>query len=145
MQNGQAERRVSARIQEKQREDKLRLVKRRVELLDDIKEASDDNKKQKNISSRNRRKAKDSQNVVEGDKVPVKTTKCESESVNGNAVNSAEKTDKAVSLSEKSDHAKVKETLRLFNKHYLHFVQVGFTISNTTDDLVLFCSVWFCF
>lgn len=138
MQSGQAERRVSARIQEKQREEKLRLVKRRVELLDDTEGGSDGKKKQNNISSRKRRKEEDSENVEEGEKVPVQTTKCESESVNGNAVNLADKSDHAVKLAEKSDHAKVKETLRLFNKHYLHFVQVGFTISNTIYNFVLF-------
>ncbi|XP_044466136.1 histone-lysine N-methyltransferase, H3 lysine-9 specific SUVH4-like isoform X2 [Mangifera indica] len=114
LQSGQAERRVSARIQEKQREEKLRLGKRRVELPDDAERGSDAKKKQHNVSRRKERKEEDSVNLEDERKVPVQTTKSESESVNGNAVN----------LAEKSDHAKVKETLRLFNKHYLHFVQV---------------------
>ncbi|KAJ0110670.1 hypothetical protein Patl1_02539 [Pistacia atlantica] len=124
LESGQAERRMSARIQEKQREEKLRLVKRRVELLGDTEGGSDGKKKQNNISSRKRRKEEDSENAEEGDKVPVQTTKCESESMNGNAVNLADKGDHVINLAEKSDHAKVKETLRLFNKHYLHFVQL---------------------
>lgn len=130
MQSGQAERRVSARIQEKQREEKLRLGKRRVELPDDAERGSDAKKKQHNVSRRKKRKEEDSVNLEDERKVPVQTTKNESESVNGNAVN----------LAEKSDHAKVKETLRLFNKHYLHFVQVSFTIPNSIYNFGL---VWF--
>ncbi|KAK6928600.1 SET domain [Dillenia turbinata] len=38
---------------------------------------------------------------------------------------------------EKSDHARVKDTLRLFNKHYLHFVQVGVVVI-LCRDLMLF-------
>ncbi|XP_031255904.1 histone-lysine N-methyltransferase, H3 lysine-9 specific SUVH4 isoform X2 [Pistacia vera] len=124
LESGQAERRMSARIQEKQRVEKLRLVKRRVELLGDTEGGSDGKKKQNNISSRKRRKEEDSENAEGGDKVPVQTTKCENESMNGNAVNLADKGDHSINLAEKSDHAKVKETLRLFNKHYLHFVQL---------------------
>lgn len=138
-----AQRRVSARIQEKQREEKqreekLRLVKRRVDLLTDeiidnngaaVDDGEVDDEKKSTInafgkSNKRGRKVKHAQNVkteeevedekFEKGKVSVETTSSGAELVNGNAVN----------FVEKSDHAKVKETLRFFNKYYLQGVQV---------------------
>lgn len=138
-----AQRRVSARIQEKQREEKqreekLRLVKRRVDLLTDeiignngaaVDDGDVDDEEKSTInafskSNKRGRKVKDAENVekeeeveeekLEKGKVSVESTSSGAELVDGNVVNFAEK----------SDHAKVKETLRLFNKYYLQGVQV---------------------
>lgn len=137
-----AQRRVSARIQEKQREEKqreekLRLVKRRVDLLTDeiignngaaVDDGDVDDEEKSTInafskSNKRGRKVKDAENVekeeeveeekLEKGKVSVESTSSGAELVDGNVVNFAEK----------SDHAKVKETLRLFNKYYLQGVQ----------------------
>lgn len=137
-----AQRRVSARIQEKQREEKqreekLRLVKRRVDLLTDeiignngaaVDDGDVDDEEKSTInafskSNKRGRRVKDAENVekeeeveeekLEKGKVSVESTSSGAELVDGNVVNFAEK----------SDHAKVKETLRLFNKYYLQGVQ----------------------
>ncbi|KAL5793502.1 hypothetical protein ACOSP7_002096 [Xanthoceras sorbifolium] len=124
----QGQRRVSARIQEKQ-EEKRRLIKRRVELLGDVVEGGAGNEKENNVYSRKRRKSvvdskkeddsdskkeDDSKNKEEQKEIPAQTTSPSGlELPNGSVVN----------VVEKSDSAKVKETLRLFNKHYLHLVQ----------------------
>ncbi|KAI9178191.1 hypothetical protein LWI28_023703 [Acer negundo] len=89
----QGQRRVSARIQEKQ-EEKQRLVKRRMELLGDVVKGG--------AEEQNEVPSQTTSSAVAGDDLP-----------NGSVVN----------VSEKSDTARVKETLRLFNKHYLQFVQ----------------------
>ncbi|KAJ4729557.1 histone-lysine N-methyltransferase, H3 lysine-9 specific SUVH4 [Melia azedarach] len=112
----QAERRVSARIQQKQREEKLRLVKRRVELLGrstgEVDDDDDDEITQSssNASSKRGRKV---EIIKEEEKISVETTTSGAELANGVVPN----------VVEKSDHAKVKDTLRLFNKYYLHEVQ----------------------
>ncbi|KAK3183902.1 hypothetical protein Dsin_031188 [Dipteronia sinensis] len=118
----QGQRRVSARIQEKQ-EEKQRLVKRRMELLGDVVKGGAGNEKGNNVYSRKKRKSAvdsekkdDSKNEEEQDEVPAQTTSSAAagdELPNGSVVN----------VAEKSDTARVKETLRLFNKHYLQFVQ----------------------
>lgn len=118
----QAERRVSARIQQKQREEKLRLVKRRVELLGrstgEVDDDDDDEITQSssNASSKRGRKV---EIIKEEEKISVETTTSGAELANGVVPN----------VVEKSDHAKVKDTLRLFNKYYLHEVQVWFYFS----------------
>lgn len=135
----QGQRRVSARIQEKQ-EEKQRLVKRRVELLGGVVEGGAGNDKENNVHARKQRKngvdskkeddckkQDESRNGTEeeeqNDVVSVQTTSLPTQTVNelpnGSVVN----------LAEKSDTAKVKKTLRLFNKHYLHLVQVCFLIT----------------
>ncbi|KAK2666007.1 hypothetical protein Ddye_004581 [Dipteronia dyeriana] len=118
----QGQRRVSARIQEKQ-EEKQRLVKRRMELLGDVVKGGAGNEKGNNVYSRKKRKSAvdsekkdDSKNEEEQNEVPAQTTSSAAagdELPNGSVVN----------VAEKSDTARVKETLRLFNKHYLQFVQ----------------------
>ncbi|KAK4346150.1 hypothetical protein RND71_032489 [Anisodus tanguticus] len=67
-----------------------------------------------------------SQAVVDNDVVtdhPVVAEASQSQSpqINGNAI-------------EKSAHARVTETIRRFNKHYLHFVQVGNTYVQEAED-----------
>lgn len=149
-----AQRRVSARIQEKQREEKqreekLRLVKRRVNLLTDeiignngaaVDDGDVDDVEKSTInafskSNKRGRKVKDAENVereeeveeekLEKGKVSVESTSSGAELVDGNVVNFAEK----------SDHAKVKETLRLFNKYYLQGVQVcRFILANRYNN-----------
>ncbi|KAK0588958.1 hypothetical protein LWI29_007719 [Acer saccharum] len=118
----QGQRRVSARIQEKQ-EEKQRLVKRRMELLGDVVKGGAGNEKGNNVYSRKKRKSAvdsktkdDSKNEEEQNEVPSQTTSSAAagdELPNGSVVN----------VAEKSDTVRVKETLRLFNKHYLQFVQ----------------------
>ncbi|KAI4350432.1 hypothetical protein L6164_004889 [Bauhinia variegata] len=124
------QRRTSARIQAKQKVDKELLVRRRVELLD---EQDDGGIEKKSRSKRSR----SIENVVKveaveegkgGNTVP-KSKSDELTKLEGNATvkgSVEEKVDSesgAANLVEKSDTLKVKETLRLFNKHYLHFVQ----------------------
>ncbi|KAJ7971785.1 histone-lysine N-methyltransferase, H3 lysine-9 specific SUVH4 [Quillaja saponaria] len=128
------ERRVSARIHTKQRAEKELLVRRRVELLDDPEEGGSKNR----TSMRYKRRRKDAnvgdkEVVVEekqkdkGDWGTDESTKS-SGVEGGNAVKMdiEKRVDSecgTANLVEKSDSAKVKDTLRLFNKHYLHFVQ----------------------
>ncbi|KAF5735865.1 histone-lysine N-methyltransferase H3 lysine-9 specific SUVH4 isoform X3 [Tripterygium wilfordii] len=115
------ERRLSLRIQEKHRAEKELLVRRRVELLgdEDLHEVSGSTKstitysRKKSNRGNAREEALDEKIIVgeafRKDQSPVKSEVL-SES-------------KVASVPEKSAHATVKETLRLFNKHYLHFVQ----------------------
>ncbi|GMN57388.1 hypothetical protein TIFTF001_026500 [Ficus carica] len=106
------QRRSSARIQYK----KELLVRRRVELLDEERENGGAPAKKRAtpspaVAASGRRS---SDNGDKEDKpvnlLPEVETKKPSDGVTTNLV-------------EKSDHAKIKDTIRLFNKHYLHFVQ----------------------
>lgn len=133
------QRRTSARIQVKQLAEKKKelLVRQRVELLNEPDSAS----KRKKTNSRV--KSKRDTVSVEEDKDEVVEDKAVSVPVISNDVSKPKDGDASESVEmcapeksktgdengpanvvEKSDHAKVKETLRLFNKHYLHFVQV---------------------
>lgn len=94
-------RRASARIQLKQRAEKEVLVRRRVELLDDREDGRGGGTKKRTPSSNHTRRS------------------------NGPTPIAVENGPTSLNLEGKSDHAKVKETLRLFNKHYLNFVQVS--------------------
>ncbi|XP_012067354.1 histone-lysine N-methyltransferase, H3 lysine-9 specific SUVH4 isoform X2 [Jatropha curcas] len=123
-------RRVSARIQStKLRAEKEKLVRKRVELLDEN-EGGGDGKKRTNVYTRRRVNVENLTEEVVLEKTVSEVVKPAGEAVNLNnggqngAVGGSEGVTGGVScVTEKSAHARVKETLRLFNKHYLHFVQ----------------------
>lgn len=94
-------RRVSSRLQVKQKPQKELLVRRRVELLDDNEEGP-----RKKANVRGRQSLTSENEVAEVPKSGLEGG-----------------ISKASDSVEKSDHVRVKETLRLFNKHYLYFVQ----------------------
>jgi euchromatic histone-lysine N-methyltransferase len=96
-------RRVSSRLQVKQKPQKELLVRRRVELLDDNEEGP-----RKKANVRGRQSLTSENEVAEVPKSGLEGG-----------------ISKASDSVEKSDHVRVKETLRLFNKHYLYFVQVS--------------------
>lgn len=116
-------RRVSARIKTRQSADKELLVRKRVEILDEQDEVNC-RKRAANVYARRRVNV---ENVGEEKKIVIKSG---GEVVNGDFEGKNEVVaDSAIStgtgiVAEKSAHLKVKDTLRLFNKHYLHFVQV---------------------
>ncbi|KAI6677387.1 hypothetical protein NL676_038183 [Syzygium grande] len=140
------QRRCSARIQTKQRAEKELLVRRRVELLDNSDEAPAAGKR-RNVGGRRRSRGEsareeEEEEEEEGPKVEETAAETVEGRENGgvvfvvvgveaaNAGSGADREsqvagdgDNGASMVEKSDFAKVKETLRLFNKHYLHFVQ----------------------
>lgn len=112
-------RRSSARIQDK----KELLVRRRVELLAEDEDKNGGAAKKRTtapaVASSNRRRSfsgSDNGGMEEKpmDLVPEAESKKPIPGVSGPS---------ATNLVGKSDHAKIKDTLRLFNKHYLHFVQ----------------------
>ncbi|OMO72415.1 hypothetical protein COLO4_27624 [Corchorus olitorius] len=111
------QRRVSSRLQAKQKADKELLVKKRVELLDLDEDGARSKKKVVNGDFREKRKLNDDQTGTQN--LP-ETTELK-------MVEMAAKIDALKSIPSnivaKSAHIKVKETIRLFNKHYLHFVQ----------------------
>ncbi|XP_022928431.1 histone-lysine N-methyltransferase, H3 lysine-9 specific SUVH4-like isoform X2 [Cucurbita moschata] len=125
------QRRTSARIQIKQLADKELLVRQRVEILDETDSPS--KRKKKNGPVRSKRNTKSKDKAVEDKAVAVPVSNDVTKSKDGGAsepmeVCALEKSTTAdeggpANVVEKSDHAKVKETLRLFNKYYLHFVQ----------------------
>ncbi|WCJ40240.1 Histone-lysine N-methyltransferase H3 lysine-9 specific SUVH4 [Euphorbia peplus] len=116
-------RRVSARIEMnkvkaeeemvRRRAVKEELVRKRVELLDE--------KEEKKV---NRRRVNEAE-VVEEKKVgeAVETSHGRDGDGDGDGDGVVVENGGGVAVAEKSVYAKVKETLRLFNKHYLHFVQ----------------------
>ncbi|KAF7801874.1 histone-lysine N-methyltransferase, H3 lysine-9 specific SUVH4 isoform X1 [Senna tora] len=119
------QRRTSSRVQAKQKVDKELLVRRRVELLEDRDDAGNGKKSKRSKQSCNNvnvgkkeavSEQRDAKELEESTLHNGKLTLAGSELVidSGNV---------AGNLVDKSDFAKVKETLRLFNKHYLHFVQ----------------------
>jgi euchromatic histone-lysine N-methyltransferase len=119
-------RRESARIKDKRRAEKELQVRRRVELLNEHPVVAGDGGRRKRIKHCYSRRAsvknghgeveKISQGFEVGDKPMNRSLEAENMAVGENG---------AASTFEKSDYAKVKETLRVFNKHYLHFVQVS--------------------
>ena len=113
-------RRTSARIQVKQRE---LLVRRRVELLNDREQGA--TKKRTPSSSSSSSNAKSSAPKEPGEQTLNGVSDTHDQPMNLGLKQSDENGLTPLSLAGKSDHAKVKETLRLFNKHYLHFVQVS--------------------
>ncbi|XP_022989602.1 histone-lysine N-methyltransferase, H3 lysine-9 specific SUVH4-like isoform X3 [Cucurbita maxima] len=124
------QRRTSARIQIKQLAEKELLVRQRVELPDETDSPSKRTKKNGPLRSKRNTKSKDK--AVEDKAVAVPVSNDVTNSKDGGAsepeVCALEKSTTAdegglANVVEKSDHAKVKETLRLFNKYYLHFVQ----------------------
>ncbi|XP_054803543.1 histone-lysine N-methyltransferase, H3 lysine-9 specific SUVH4-like isoform X1 [Prosopis cineraria] len=100
------------------------LVRRRVELLEDRDKAGNDKK-----SKCFKRSCNDENGDEHGDKEggvgkPPRVKKLKEATVVHNKQTSAgSKANGAGNLADKSDFVRVKETLRLFNKHYLHFVQ----------------------
>ncbi|XP_023530817.1 histone-lysine N-methyltransferase, H3 lysine-9 specific SUVH4-like isoform X3 [Cucurbita pepo subsp. pepo] len=120
------QRRTSARIQIKQLAEKELLVRQRVEILDETDSPSKRKKKNGPVRSKRNTKSKDKAVAVP---VSNDVTKSKdggaSEPMEVCALEKSTAADEGgpANVVEKSDHAKVKETLRLFNKYYLHFVQ----------------------
>ncbi|KAK4603111.1 hypothetical protein RGQ29_011904 [Quercus rubra] len=121
------QKRVSPRLKEKQRVEKELLVRRRVELLDDNEEVvasavggggggSEEKSSEKKKKTYKRRCIGGNVNQEEEKKVNGEVAKSAEDSEAGNGAV------KGV-VAEKSDIAKVKETIRLFNKYYLLLVQ----------------------
>lgn len=122
-------RRVSARIKEKQRADKELLFRRRV--LSDQKDSGGGGRG-KSVKHCCKRARADKTANGENENVELEKTHKGFEVAAEPMNRSLEATEAVAACTfEKSDHAKVKETLRLFNKYYLHFVQVS---------VVTFCS-----
>ncbi|KAB1201345.1 Histone-lysine N-methyltransferase, H3 lysine-9 specific SUVH4 [Morella rubra] len=129
-----ATRRVSARIKDKQKAEKELLVRRRVELLDDHQDVGRAGGggvggSGKRIKHCYKRRRTDENVYQEKANVAVAKTDEGFELAAEQMNPSLETNDRvgsetaAATTFEKSDNAKVKETLRLFNKYYLHFVQ----------------------
>lgn len=134
------QRRTSARVQSKQKVDKELLVRRRVELLDDREDASD-RKKTKRCKRSCNDKNVGKEEVVGGQRRVNKleeSTLLDDKSTNVGSVEVVDSGNGTGNFVDKSDFVKVKETIRLFNKHYLHFVQVSFNV-----HFVLICN-WAC-
>ncbi|XP_022934519.1 histone-lysine N-methyltransferase, H3 lysine-9 specific SUVH4 isoform X1 [Cucurbita moschata] len=128
------QRRTSARIQLKQLAEKKELLARqRVEVLDEPESASKRKKTNGQVKSKRNTTPSVAEEVVEDKAVAVPVSNDVAESKDGDASEPLElcASEKSrtgdeggpANIVEKSDHAKVKETLRLFNKYYLHFVQ----------------------
>lgn len=103
-------RRASSRLQGKPRPQKELLVRRRVQLLDEHEDGDREGgglSKRANVYGRRRSHAEN-----------------EAQEASSNGALEGGTGKPSDPLVEKSDHVKVKETLRLFNKHYLYFVQV---------------------
>ncbi|KAG6656146.1 histone-lysine N-methyltransferase, H3 lysine-9 specific SUVH4-like isoform X2 [Carya illinoinensis] len=114
-------RRVSARIKEKQRADKELLFRRRV--LSDQKDSGGGGRG-KSVKHCCKRARADKTANGENENVELEKTHKGFEVAAEPMNRSLEATEAVAACTfEKSDHAKVKETLRLFNKYYLHFVQ----------------------
>ncbi|CAL9014902.1 unnamed protein product [Prunus brigantina] len=102
-------RRASSRLQGKPRPQKELLVRRRVQLLDEHEDGDREGgglSKRANVYGRRRSHAEN-----------------EAQEASSNGALEGGTGKPSDPLVEKSDHVKVKETLRLFNKHYLYFVQ----------------------
>ena len=126
------QKRVSARIKDKQRAEKELLVRRRVELLDDQEDVAaavgggSSEKRKRNYSKKrctgeNVHEEEEKQANGEAAKVAEGLEVGKGKPMNRNL----EAESKGV-VAEKSDCAKVKETIRLFNKYYLLLVQVNY-------------------
>ncbi|KAK9271712.1 hypothetical protein L1049_002075 [Liquidambar formosana] len=132
-------RRVSARIQIKMKNEKLRLLSQRAELLDDVENGSS-RKKTKVYHRRNGKIPKVGEEVVgQKEAVALPVTIGSKEATDCVGVKGVESTSLGLQevaagsgtagestsgiVVEKSAHAMVKETLRTFNKYYLHLVQ----------------------
>lgn len=115
------QRRRSSRVQAKQKLDKEHLVRRRVELLDD----ADEGKKSKRCKRSGNHESVGKEEVV-GEQLRVKnpSTLLDDKLTIVRSEGATDCANGVGNLVDKSDFVKVKETLRLFNKHYLHFVQV---------------------
>ncbi|KAE8021256.1 hypothetical protein FH972_007163 [Carpinus fangiana] len=117
-------RRESARIKDKRIAEKELQVRQRVELLNEQPDVAGEGGRRKRIKHCYSRRAsvknahgeveKISEGFEEADKPMNLSLEAENRAVTENGT---------ASTFEKSDYAKVKETLRVFNKHYLHFVQ----------------------
>ncbi|XP_015893914.3 histone-lysine N-methyltransferase, H3 lysine-9 specific SUVH4 isoform X1 [Ziziphus jujuba] len=116
-------RRFSARIKAKERVEKELLVRRRVELLGADHEEENGGRIRKRAGIRNSSSSagnRDKQQLVEPKILGLEKEKemPEQNKPRTNATSEGQQISKP-----KSDHAKVKETLRLFNKYYLQCVQ----------------------
>lgn len=119
-------RRESARIKDKRIAEKELRVRQRVELLNAQPDVAVEGGRRKRIKHCYSRRAsvKNAHGEVEkisdgfdvADKPVNRSLEAENTAVTENGT---------ASIFEKSDYAKVKDTLRVFNKHYLHFVQVS--------------------
>lgn len=109
-------RRSSARIQALQKAEKELLARQKAEVV--VVEEKDNCENAVRAKKRNRNSGGEESVAVE-EEVVSKKRKGKVEEVNGKQENAGG------GLGEKSDLLKVKETIRLFNKYYLHLVQVG--------------------
>ncbi|KAM1058335.1 hypothetical protein ACFX13_023559 [Malus domestica] len=110
-------RRTSSRLRGKEKPQKEILVRKRVALLDEHRDGDGDREQDGGGDGGSLSKRAN----VDGGKSSHAKNEAGDAGSNGCLEGGASKpTD---SSAEKSDHAKVKETLRLFNKHYLYFVQ----------------------
>ncbi|KAG4977208.1 hypothetical protein JHK86_036682 [Glycine max] len=107
-------RRSSARIQALQKAEKELLARQKAEVV--VVEEKDNCENAVRAKKRNRNSGGEESVAVE-EEVVSKKRKGKVEEVNGKQENAGG------GLGEKSDPLKVKETVRLFNKYYLHFVQ----------------------
>ncbi|XP_030484065.2 histone-lysine N-methyltransferase, H3 lysine-9 specific SUVH4 isoform X2 [Cannabis sativa] len=112
--------RHSARIKLKQIAEKEVLVRKRVELLDHSPEVNGASKKKRRRVSPS---SSPSLSLPSDNVAVVSTPKSVAEKNTFNLSESVVVVPTPVNLEGKSDHAKVRETLRLFNSHYLHLVQ----------------------
>lgn len=117
---GESTRRVSSRIATKQKEEKEKLVQKRVKLLEE------DSKSKKNKAT-SRERVENMGNTENCCNEPALEMKPEAPNTSfdggdGQMVNCS--VDGGNLVVERSAHHKVKETLRTFNKHYLQLVQV---------------------
>ncbi|KAM1014836.1 hypothetical protein ACFX14_044774 [Malus domestica] len=107
-------RRTSSRLKGKEKPQKQLLIRKRVALLDEHRDGGEQDGGGDGGSLSKR------PNVDGGKSSHAKNEAGDAGSNGGLEGGASKPTDSSV---EKSDHAKVKETLRLFNKHYLYFVQ----------------------
>ncbi|XP_048433651.1 histone-lysine N-methyltransferase, H3 lysine-9 specific SUVH4 isoform X2 [Pyrus x bretschneideri] len=107
-------RRTSSRLKGKEKPQKQLLIRKRVALLDEHRDGGEQDGGGDGGSLCKRA------NVDGGKSSHAKNEAGDAGSNVGLEGGASKPTDSSV---EKSDHAKVKETLRLFNKHYLYFVQ----------------------
>lgn len=132
------EKRSSSRIKERAKTEKLRLVRQRVELLDDVEDV-EDGRSHKKTKVYQRRKGnfasmdEEDAGQNESDVLPAYFGSTDGDVVAGGLLRSKNLDEVAGSVTvgkciggnvaEKSASAMVKDALRTFNKHYLHFVQ----------------------
>ncbi|KAL5581470.1 hypothetical protein UlMin_013912 [Ulmus minor] len=114
--------RTSSRILDKQRAERELRVRRRVELLDDAGKG-DGGGEGKSENGSSKRKFGEENGEVEAVEESQDEGLGSEKGDEPNNPGSSGGGSSSANVAEKSDYAKVKETLRLFNKHYLRLVQ----------------------